>query len=184
MKTTHAITKTLAFLSVALLASGTLRASEPAQLSLTPEIAIFDRTDRIEGITLGIWGENPQSALALGVVNGSTEKSAGLSCAFVLNYAYNYTGIQWAPINYVTGDFLGWQLGFVNYTAGTMKGLQSGVVNYAGKLTGLQLGFVNYAETAKTGVQIGIVNLLPENAWFDDLPDGLAPGMILINWRF
>jgi hypothetical protein len=184
MKTTHAITKTLAFLSVALLASGATYGSEPAQLSLTPEIAIFDRTERIEGITLSIWGENPQTALALGIVNGSTGKSAGLSWAFILNYAENYKGIQWAPINYVTGDFLGWQGGFVNYTGGTMKGLQWGAVNYAGKLTGLQFGFVNYAETAKTGVQIGIVNLLPENAWFSELPDGLAPGMIIVNWRF
>ncbi len=166
-----------------LIASGAM-ASQPIQLSLTPDIAIFDRTERIEGLCLSIWGENPQAALALGFVNGSTGQSAGLSWAFILNYADSYKGIQWAPINYVKGDFLGWQGGFVNYSEGIMKGLQSGVVNYAGRLTGLQFGFINYAATAETGVQIGLVNLIPQNEWFKGLPDELAPGMIFVNWRF
>jgi len=38
--------------------------------------------------------------------------------------------------------------------------------------------------TAETGVQIGLVNLIPQNKWFTELPDELAPGMVLINWRF
>lgn len=159
-------------------------ASQPIQLSLTPEIALFDRSERIEGLALSIWGENPQTALALGFVNGSTGRSAGLSLSFILNYANDYKGVQWAAVNYTEGDFLGWQGGFVNYTDGTMKGLQSGFVNYAGNLTGLQFGFVNFAETAETGVQIGLVNLIPSNAWFSELPDELAPGMIFVNWRF
>lgn len=159
-------------------------ASQPIQLSLTPEIALFDRSERIEGLALSIWGENPQTALALGFVNGSTGDSAGLSLSFILNYADNYTGVHWAAVNYTENDFLGWQAAFVNYTGGTMKGLQTGWVNYAGKLTGLQFGFVNFAETAETGVQIGLVNLIPSNAWFKELPDELAPGMIFVNWRF
>jgi hypothetical protein len=159
-------------------------ASQPIQLSLTPEIALFDRSERIKGLALSIWGENPQTALALGFVNGSTGESAGVSLSFILNYADDYKGLQWAAVNYTEGDFLGWQAGFVNYTEGTMKGLQSGWVNYAGKLTGLQFGLVNYAETAETGVQIGLVNLIPENAWFTELPDQLAPGMVFINWGF
>lgn len=65
-----------------------------------------------------------------------------------------------------------------------MNGLQCGFVNYAGSLNGLQLGFVNYAETAPSGVQIGFVNIIPKNEWFTELPDELAPGMVLINWRF
>ena len=166
------------------LASGALVASEPIQLSLTPEIAIFNRTERIEGLALSIWGENPQTALALGIVNGSTGRSAGLSWSWILNYGDSYTGVQWALINYNTSDFLGWQDGFVNYTGGTMEGFQCGAVNYAGRLTGLQLGIVNYAETAQTGVQIGLVNLIPSNPWFSGLPDELAPGMIFVNWRF
>jgi hypothetical protein len=58
-----------------------------------------------------------------------------------------------------------------------------GMINYAGRLTGLQFGLVNYAATAETGVQIGLVNLIPSNAWFTELPNQLAPGMIFVNWR-
>ena len=180
----NAMTKTMATLGVCLMASGALHASEPIQLSLTPEIAIFDRNTQIEGLALSIWGENPQTALALGIVNGSTGRSAGLSCSWILNYADDYKGVQWALVNYTKDDFLGWQSGFVNYSGGRMKGFQSGVVNYAGRLTGLQFGLLNYAETAEAGVQIGLVNIIPSNPWFSGLPDELAPGMIFVNWRF
>lgn len=164
-------------------ASGAL-ASEPLQISLTPDIALHHQFIPIKGLSLNVWGENPQTGLALGLVNGSTGSSAGLSIGLLINYAENYSGIQWAPINYTKGDFLGWQSGFLNYTDGTMKGLQTGFVNYAGKLTGLQFGFVNYADSTETGLQIGLVNFIPDNEWFTDLPDGLAPGMIFLNWRF
>jgi len=143
--------------------------NQPLQLSLTPDISLVDRSERIEGLSLAIWGENPQAALALGFVNGSTGQSAGLSGAFILNYADDYKGLQWACVNYTKGSFLGWQGGFVNY---------------AGSLTGLQSGFLNYAETAETAVQIGIVNFIPQNEWFTSLPDQLAPGMVFVNWRF
>jgi hypothetical protein len=175
--------KTMTALAMVLMTASVL-AVQPIQLSLTPDIALFDRTERIEGLTLSLWGENPQTALALGIVNGSTGQSAGLSWAFLLNYADDYKGVQWAPVNYTKGDFLGWQAGFVNYTGGAMKGLQTGTVNYAGRLTGLQLGLVNYAETAENGVQIGLINIIPENRWFTGLPNELAPGMIFVNWRF
>jgi hypothetical protein len=166
-------------------------ASQPIQLSLTPEIALFDRSERIEGLALSIWGENPQSAFALGFVNGSTGDSVGLSVGLV-NYAENYTGCQWSFLNYTKGNFTGWQGGpffgllvsGVNYTEGSMTGLQCGMVNYTGKLNGLQLDLVNVADTAKSGVQIGLVNIMPENEWFTALPDQLAPGMVLINWCF
>lgn len=174
----------LAVLFGVMVVSGVMAGNKPIQLSLTPDIALFDRNETIVGLTLSIWGENPQTALALGFVNGSTGQSAGLSLGFILNYADSYKGIQLALINYTKSDFLGWQLGLVNYTDGFMKGLQTGVVNYAGKLTGLQLGLMNYAATAKTGVQIGLVNLIPQNEWFTGLPAELAPGMVLINWRF
>jgi hypothetical protein len=183
MKTNH-MKKILVFMGVALVATGVMAGSKPIQLSITPDIAIFDRSEKIEGVTIGIWSENPQTALALGIVNGSTGQSTGLSWAFILNYADSYKGVQWALINYTETDFLGWQGGLVNYTKGSMKGLQTGVVNYAGKLTGLQLGLVNYAATAESGVQIGLVNIMPENRWFTGLPNELAPGMILVNWHF
>lgn len=176
--------KVMMFLGVTMLAGWTLAGNTFLQLSVTPDVSIFGRAERVEGLTLGLWSENPQSALALGVVNGSTGQSAGLSLALILNYADNYKGIEWAPINYVTGDMLGWQSGIVNYTGGTLQGLQSGTVNYAGRLTGLQLGVVNFAAAAQTGVQIGLVNLMPRNQWFSGLPNELAPGMVFINWRF
>ncbi len=166
-------------------------ASEPIQLSLTPDIALHDRRERIEGVAFNIWGENPQSGFALGLVNGSTGDSMGLSVGLV-NYADNYTGCQWSLVNFTKGDFTGWQGGFlfgllvsgVNYTGGSMNGFQCGLVNYAGKLNGLQFGFVNVAATANSGVQIGFVNIMPENEWFTRLPDELAPATILVNWHF
>jgi hypothetical protein len=176
--------KILVFLIGVMFTTGALAASRPFQLSLTPDIAIYNRSRRINGLTIGIWSENPQSALALGIVNGSTGRSSGLSLALILNYADNYDGVQWAPVNYTKGDFLGWQAGIVNYTAGTMKGLQTGGINYAGSLTGLQLGLINYAETAQSGVQIGLLNFIPSNRWFSGLPDELAPGMVFVNWSF
>lgn len=158
--------------------------SKPIQLSLTPDIAIFDRNTNIAGVTLNIWGENPQQGFALGFVNGSKGNSAGFSLGFLFNYAENYKGLQWAPVNYGKGNFNGWQLGVVNYTESTVKGLQTGVVNYAGSLTGLQLGVVNYAAKASGGVQIGVLNLIPQNEWFTNFPNEFTPGMIIFNWRF
>jgi len=169
---------------MSIIGAGGALASEPIQLSLTPDIALHGETVPIRGLSLNIWGENPQEGLALGFVNGSSGNSAGISLAFILNYGDSYKGLMAAPVNYLTGDFLGWQAGAVNYTGGTMKGLQTGFVNYAGKLTGLQLGILNYADSAETGVQIGLVNLIPDNEWFTGLPDGLAPGMVFVNWRF
>jgi len=183
--------KTLLAALIGVLGVSGVRASEPIQLSLTPEFALYDRSERIEGFSLSLWGENPQSAFALGFVNGSTGESVGLSVG-LLNYAETYTGLQWGLVNNTAGDFDGWQGGFffglvgsvVNYTGGTMSGFQCGVVNYAGNLNGLQIALVNYAERAEAGVQIGLVNVMPENEWFTELPDELAPGMVIVNWCF
>ena len=162
------------------------------QASLAPDHALYDRTQRIEGMTLSIWGENPQSAFALGLVNGSSGESSGLSLG-VLNYAESYKGVQWAFANFTENDCCGWQggpvLGLVvsvlNYTGGSMKGLQTGVINLSGKLSGLQLGLINYTQTAESGVQIGLINLIASNeGWFNRLPDEVAPGMVLVNWHF
>lgn len=158
--------------------------SKPIQLSLTPDIAIYSKNTTIEGLALSIWGENPQKALALGIVNGSRGDSAGFSWGLLANYSDSYTGVQWAFVNYAKANVLGWQAGLVDFTEGTMKGLQTGFVNYAGNLTGLQLGLLNYSAKAATGVQIGLINLLPQNEWFKKLPNELAPGMVFVNWRF
>ena len=194
------------------MAVGQAIASEPIQLSLTPDIAIHDKTTRITGLSLSIWGENPQSSLALGIVNGFSGTSKGLSLGF-FNYSDNYMGAQLGLVNYTEGSLLGGQLAFANYVEGSVKGLQWGLFNYAGnltggqlawgnwvqgsviglqvgfgnyaeQLTGLQLGFVNYADSVQAGVQIGILNIIPQNQWFSGFPDELAKGMILVNWRF
>jgi len=183
--------KLLIVLASVLVASGATAKTKPFNASLTPNIAVYDRNEMIEGLTLSIWGENPQTSLALGLVNGTIGQSAGLSLG-LLNYAGSYKGLQWGLVNYTTDNFSGWQGGFVlgiivsalNYTGGDMKGLQTGLVNYANNLTGLQIGLFNYAETIDDGVQIGLLNIMPRNEWFTNLPDELTPGMILVNWSF
>ncbi len=173
----------LACLVTALVSTGAMAATDPFNLSLTPNVAVYPRTDTIEGVTLSVWGENQQTSLAIGIANGTTGDSAGLSWGWILNYADDYKGIQWAAINYTKDNFLGWQSGLVDYTKGTMMGLQSGVVNYAGKVAGLEFGIVNYTEDVDVGCQIGIVNIIRSNkSWFSDFPNSLAPTMILVNW--
>jgi len=180
--------KLLAGLAVVIVTAGAWAQGEPIQLSLTPDIALHARGQRIEGFSLSVWGENPQAGFALGLVNGSTDDSAGLSLGLV-NYAANYTGVQWGVLNFTKGDFLGWQVGplwsVVNYTGGTLRGLQTGLVNYAGELTGLQFGLVNLAASANAGFQLGLVNVIRANQfWFTELPNELAPATLLVNWRF
>lgn len=166
--------------------------TQPLNLSLTPEVSLHDRDDQINGLTLSIWGENPQHSLAIGLVNGTVGDSSGLSIG-ILNYGDSYRGVQWGLVNYASGDFSGWQGGFffglvgsvVNGVDGRMSGFQCGVVNYAGTLSGFQLGILNYAANGNGGLQIGLINIIKENqVWFENLPGELAPAMILVNWRF
>ncbi|MCW8893966.1 MAG: hypothetical protein OQL18_11715, partial [Deltaproteobacteria bacterium] len=127
-------------------ATGALAETKGFQLSLMPDIAIQPRTTQIEGIILGLWNENPQNALALGFVNGSTGDSSGLSLSLIANYSESYKGAQLAYL--------------VNYAKGELKGLQWAAFNYAARLHGLQLGFINYAEASDKGVQIGLFNIM------------------------
>jgi len=154
--------------------SAALAESKPLQLSLTPEIAVQPRFMLIEGLCLNIWGENEQSAIALGLVNGSIGDSVGVSLGG-LNYAENYKGVHLGLINYTSGKFGGAQ-------AGWLAGFSA--INYAGQLTGIQLGLINVAETAENGLQLGVLNIMNEtDQWFDNFPEEVAPGMILLNWR-
>lgn len=153
------------------------------QFSLTPDKAHYDRNDRVHGLALSVWGENPQAALALGFVNGSTYESCGVSIGLVMNYADDWSGVQCAPVNYVSGVFAGWQVGVVNVTDIRMDGLQCGVVNYAGRVRGVQFGLVNYARWVERGVQLGLVNINRAcESWFTGLPDEAAPATVLLNW--
>ena len=153
---------------ICVVASSAYAESKPFQLSLVPDVAIHSKDTHIKGVTLNIWGENPQAAFALGFVNGSTGDSKGLSWGWV-NYAESYTGVE---------------LGLVNYATGNFTGVQSGFFNYAVKLKGLQLGTINYAKTAESGIQIGLINIISQNQWFTGFPNELAKGMVFVNWRF
>ena len=175
--------KTSLILCALLAGTAGLQADESLfQASLTPDIAIHPRTTQINGLALNIWGENRQSSLNLGFVNGSTGDSQGLTWGLV-NYADSYTGVAWGLINISRERFFGWQDGALNYAQGTFIGLQSGWINVAQDFQGLQLGFVNYAENLN-GVQLGLVNVALNNPWFNDFPDKLATGFPILNWSF
>ncbi len=154
-----------------LFATGAYAGTKPFQLSLTPDIAVQSRDTQINGVTLNIWGENPQHALALGFVNGSNDDSSGVSFGFLANYAQSYKGLEFAWL--------------ANYASDNFSGLQLAAFNYAGNLRGLQLGFINFAQTSQQGLQIGLINIMAETkTWFTDFPHAVAPGMVLVNWRF
>ena len=162
-----------------------LRAEESHcfQASLTPDIAIYPKTTEINGLSLNIWGENPQQGVALGFVNGSSGDSAGFSWGLV-NYSESYTGVSWAWVNVNQAGFTGWQAGIVNVSEDKFTGFQScWLVNYAKEMHGLQVGLVNYAEELH-GVQIGLANIAINNPWFSDFPDKLATGFPIVNWSF
>jgi hypothetical protein len=162
--------------------------SHQFQASFTPDAAIYSRTEQINGFCLSVWGENPQSAFALGFVNGSTGDSRGFTWS-LYNYADSYTGVSWGLANYSKTSFKGWQGGIlffpclVNISKGTFTGFQEGVVNYAEDFHGFQLAVVNYTENLR-GVQIGLVNIAMNNSWFHDFPDQLARGFPIVNWSF
>ncbi|MGD0744239.1 MAG: hypothetical protein ABSA45_03700 [Verrucomicrobiota bacterium] len=155
----------------------------PIQLSLTPDIAVQSRDTTINGLSLNIWGENPQHGLTIGIVNGSTGDSAGFSWG-VINYADSYSGVSWGLLNVSSSSFVGWQHGWINVSQGTFAGFQSGwVCNFAEEFHGLQLGFLNYAGNLQ-GVQLGFINIAANNPWFDEFPDKLATGFPIFNWSF
>ena len=139
-------------------------------LSLVPDIAVYKRTEVIEGFTLSIWGENEQRSFALGFVNGSTGNSLGFSFG-LMNYSDNYQGAHLSAFNWSKGNFVGFQGGIVNFCQGSF--------------TGVQFGLVNYTEVMESGLQIGLINIITETqTWFSEFPKRVAPGMIFANWRF
>lgn len=175
--------KICACLALCLISFGVFADTKPFNASITPDMAIYSRTTTIEGVTLSIWGENPQTSLALGIVNGSVGNSAGLDWALFVNYADNYKGVQWAPVNYASHDSLGWDAGFINYAGGLMTGLATGAVNVTQRLWGVQFGFINYVKTTDAGFQLGFINIIQSNRkWFSNFPREFAPVMIFVNW--
>ena len=167
------------------LTTGTLRAesSEFFQASLTPDMAVESKTTLIEGLSLNIWGENPQHGLTLGFVNGSTGESSGFTWGLI-NYSERYNGVSWGLVNMNLDGYNGWQSGWVNLCKKDFVGLQSAwILNYAENMTGLQVGLVNYSEHLN-GVQIGLANIAENNEWFDAFPNQLAKGFPILNWSF
>ncbi|MDH3545258.1 MAG: hypothetical protein OEM65_09045 [Desulfuromonadales bacterium] len=153
------------------IATGALAETKGFQLSLIPDVAIHAKTTHIKGVSLSIWGENPQTALALGVANGSTGDSSGISLGLLANYAESYEGAHLAWI--------------ANYSSVKFTGLQLAAFNYAERLNGLQLGFINFAASTDKGVQVGLINFMRSTqTWFTNFPDELAPAMVFVNWRF
>jgi len=159
-------------------------ASETAmfQASLTPDIAIHPRTTEIHGLSLSIYGENPQHGVALGFVNGSTGESKGFTWG-IYNYDDSFVGVQWGIVNYSKENFKGWQGGMVNISKGKFTGWQDGWVNVSEDVHGLQSGIVNYTKNLH-GVQIGLANIVTDNGWFNEFPHKLAKGFPLVNWSF
>lgn len=158
-------------------------ASHFFNLALVPKAQIYPNTDSVTGITLSFWGENEQTSLALGIINGTRGNSAGLAIGG-MNYGDNYAGVMLGGVNWTKKNASGGQGGVINYAEEGMSGVQVGAVNYAGKLNGIQIGAVNYAEQV-SGIQIGIVNIINQTkTWFDGFPTTVAPMMILANWRF
>jgi hypothetical protein len=177
--------KKLFILTIFLIGTAGLKADETAvfQASLTPDIAIHPTTTEIHGLSLNIWGENPQQGVALGLVNGSSGDSSGFSWGLV-NYSDSYTGVSWSIVDVNRTSFVGWQSGWINIAEGEFTGFQSGwLVNYAKDFHGLQLGLVNYSQNLR-GVQIGLANIAMNNPWFSDFPDKLATGFPIVNWSF
>ena len=162
--------KLITITTLVISAAGLQAADAPFfQASLTPDIALYSKTTEISGISLDIWGENPQHSFNLGFVNRSTGDSGGFSLAFFVNYADAYTGVEWSMVNVSRTSFVGWQAGIFNYSEGNFNGLQMGIVNYAENLHGVQIGFANIARN---------------NGWFNELPDQLATGFPIVNWSF
>jgi hypothetical protein len=182
--------KKIVLLSALVASAATLKAADESsfQASFTPDAAVHSKTTQINGICLSFWGENPQSAFALGFVNGSTGESKGFSWS-LYNYADSYTGVAWGLGNYSKTSFVGWQGGIfffpcvVNISKEKFVGFQEAVVNYAEDFHGFQLGLVNYADHLH-GLQIGLVNIAINNPWFKEFPDKLATGFPIVNWSF
>lgn len=172
-------------ISIFVAATALVRAQDGTSVfnaSLTPDIAVVPSSTQINGLSLNIWGQNQQTGVALGFVNGSIGQSAGFSCGLV-NYSESYSGVQFGIVNCSSTSFVGWQDAVVNYNSGTFTGLASGVVNVCNDMNGVQFGGFNYAGDLK-GLQIGLINIANNNSWFDNLPNQLAKGFVFVNWSF
>lgn len=167
-----------------LLASGLAQAQSSSaeghflQLSLFDPVQIVDREQSVRGIRLSL-------------LYGRNANVSGFDWAWIAAHdTGNGKGVQWALVNMVEGDFLGWQAGLVNLTDGGFTGyqlggfnrsrgpsesFQFGAINVANDVSGFQLGLFNYAEKMY-GLQIGLINIIKSKESLPILP--------IVNWSF
>lgn len=184
MKTLKGIQNGLCLITV-LLASESLQAGGVAgfQLALIPDVALHSPRTTIHGVSLNLLcGQNQQQGVTCGLVNLTTECSAGF-CLGAINVADSFAGFQCGAIDISKNGFSGFQLGAFNYAKGEVKGLQVGVINIADSLQGLQVGAFNYSDRLR-GFQIGAANIATHNPWFVGLPGSLSAAFPVINWSF
>ncbi len=151
----------------------------PFQLSLFPFVQLFNKETSVNGLSLGIAGENSgMNGLSLMVYGYSVEhlsgvQISGINCVAdmgsglqigVINLSSKYRGLQVGLFNFFARDVKGVQIGFVNlnYSGSELFGLQVGAYNSVSTMHGIQIGFTNHFDTLD-GAVIGIINTKGEN---------------------
>lgn len=132
------------------------------QLSLFPELQIFDQDVHITGLKLNlIWGYNTAvSGIDLGLFGGAGDME-GIQVNLI-NYAHGEAvGLRLGVLN-LADDTAGIELGLVNYAAVGSENLRIGLVNVARESKGLHIGLINYTEFMH-GVQIGLINIISQS---------------------
>jgi hypothetical protein len=153
-------------------------ADGPINLALVPSIQIVGEDQSVSAFRLSIWGRN---------VN-----HVGLDWGIITQNTGSVTGVQWAAVGLVGGDFTGWQGNWLaSVTNGNMQGLQVGAYTHSGAgssgvqwglfntaddFSGLQVGFVNVTEVMRSGLQIGLVNIIKSKEKLKFFP--------IVNWSF
>jgi hypothetical protein len=161
------------------LVPATARAQQPFQLSLFNPAQIVGEGQSVSGVRLNV----------IYTKNASVEF---VDLGFGFNHTTgNQTGIMWALIGNVEGNFTGWQNNLVAITDKRFTGLQMGAftsnntgqgvqfgwVNVSKGWNGLQLGLVNIADRmVNGGLQIGLVNIIKSG--------GVAPVLPIVNFTF
>ena len=152
------------------------RAYTPFMLSFVSPLQVPPRDFDCGGLRLNlVYGEcRDFDGLDLGTVGRATGHGNGFQAALLANIVDgDGLGLQFAPVNYVKGEYAGLQAGVANYSA-KAKTFQLGFYNGAEHIEGLQIGVINTTRTM-IGVQIGLVNVIQDND---------APFLPIINCYF
>jgi hypothetical protein len=142
-------------LVVVLLVTAFAQAQGPIQLSLFPGAQIVPENENVTAFRLALYGKNTSTEVFdLALVAQNTDGHS--------------RGVQWAFVG-LQNDFTGWQYALVNYNTGEHTGLMTGGVNYTQNFTGLQWGLVNYTDTAN-GLQLGLLNFINKGGMLPIFP--------------